>query len=100
MSLDAARPGYEVPIPVPTPCHLAIMRTHFFLHLLAPVTSSISLARPTRANAPVVRCLVHRSCDTKAVLACALDVLNYAHSTGQKPKYDLLICGTIDEEAG
>ena len=40
------------------------------------------------------------SCDTKATLACALDVLRHARATGQRPAHDVLIAGTVDEEAG
>jgi acetylornithine deacetylase/succinyl-diaminopimelate desuccinylase-like protein len=35
------------------------------------------------------------ACDTKAMLAVALDVLEYAKTTGQRPKHDVLIAGTV-----
>jgi acetylornithine deacetylase/succinyl-diaminopimelate desuccinylase-like protein/predicted TIM-barrel fold metal-dependent hydrolase len=40
------------------------------------------------------------ACDTKATLAVVLDVLECAHAAGVQPEHDLLIAGTVDEEAG
>merc|ERR1712216_162618 len=40
------------------------------------------------------------ACDTKAMLAVGVSVLERAHAMQRVPRHDVLLAGTVDEEAG